>query len=117
MRPCADCVNGRCTMNCGPAVPVVQSSALRRQDLREDLRRRQSAKAAKSALQTRKLRDLHECVRVSRCLVSAAMECETADFTAVIQAAVHYARLAQSLGETTFPAPRTAWREYLREGD
>lgn len=117
-KPCGDCVDGRCDMNCGPAV-------VRQHDLAADSKRRQSAKEAKQMDRARQLLLLHKYVSMAQRLMvilqnyTEAMEWrympdEQLEMEALTIAIFHYGRLAQKIGESTYPACRAAWKEYLK---
>lgn len=120
---CGDCVNGRCDMNCGPAMTVypgvsllTPSQVVRQHDLTADRKRRESTKEKKQRDRERQLRQLHEYVRIASVLGSVDVDLvEPEEVYTIVTAIFHYGRLAQQLGETTNPACRAAWRKYLEE--
>ncbi len=120
-KPCSDCADGRCTMNCGPS--LTPSQTLRQHDLTEDRKRRATTAERKRSDRERQLRLLHDYVRIARALADFAdyyLQSGGGDSWLMLGvpplvAALHYGRLAQQIGETTYPACRAEWKKYLEE--
>jgi hypothetical protein len=100
-------------MNCGPADALSQEI---KQGLAEIEKRRATTAERKRSNRERQVRELHEYVRLASRLGKQATATRLDIWSGMLaQAAFHYGRLAQQLGETTNQACRAAWRKYLEE--